>query len=154
MKSLSIICIFLLCPAFVFSGEKDILLGENFQKKTFKTPLREVAIIVTDDGFYPDNISAFEGERLRFFITSTSKKSQCFILQKHEVFVSAEKGLVGEAQVLLENAGHFKFYCPSSKFQGYLTVMERFENEKAQKRSVAREGGPSKRGYWLPRDYD
>ncbi len=67
---------------------KDKLLNNNFKKKTYEFPLREVSVIVSDDGFYPDKIMAFQGERIHFYITSTSKKAQCFVLQKHRLIYS------------------------------------------------------------------
>jgi plastocyanin domain-containing protein len=129
---------------------QDHLLERNFKKKTYDFPLREVSIIVTDDGYYPNKIVAFQGERIHFFITSASAKNQCFILQKHEVFVSAEKGTINEAEIIADQAGRFKFYCPSSKFTGHLTVFEKFAAEEEINRSIASE----KPKYWLPRDYD
>ena len=49
-------------------------LNQNFKKRTFENPLREVSVIVGDDGFYPSTIVAFEGEKIHFFITSSTKK--------------------------------------------------------------------------------
>lgn len=124
---------------------------DGFKKKVFKEPLREISVIVTDEGYYPNRIMAFEGERVRFYVTSTSKKGQCFILKNHEIFVSAEKGQVNEVEFIAEKTGRFKFYCPSAKFQGHLTVFEKADKVKEEvKRKVASE----KPSYWLPRDYD
>lgn len=124
--------------------------AKDFGEKTFDKPVREISVIVTDDGFYPNKMMAFEGERIKFFITSTSKKSQCFVLQKHEVFVAADKGMVNESEVVVENAGKFKFYCPSFPHHGHLTVFEKFAAEEKENREPASE----KPKYWLPRDYD
>ncbi len=136
-------------------GQDDHLVETNFKKKVFKNPLREISVIVTDDGFYPNKIMAFKGDKVRFYITSTSKKNHlCFVLHKHEVFVSAEKGKVNEVEVLIENPGRYKFYCPSTKYVGYLTVFEKFSEEEDQKRSIASEVGSGKPNYWIPRDYD
>lgn len=147
----------LIIASFVFATAstvvfgQDHLLEENFKSKTFKKPLREISIIVSDTGFYPSKVMAFQGEKIHFFITSTSKKNQCFILQKHEIFVSAEKGFVNEAEVILDTAGRFKFYCPSSKFTGHLTVIKKFSPKEDQERGIASKSKPK---YWTPRDYD
>ena len=125
-------------------------LNQNFKKRTFENPLREVSVIVGDDGFYPSTIVAFEGEKIHFFITSSTKKNQCFVLQKHEVFVSAEFGRINETEVVLEHAGRYKFYCPSHKFEGFLTVLSKDKPEEQISRTVASE----KPNYWTPRDYD
>lgn len=124
---------------------------DQFSKKLYKNPVRELSIIVTDDGFFPSRIMAFKGERVKFFITSTSKKKQCFILQKHDVFLSVENGQVNEGSVLLDHAGRFKFYCPASEVKGYLTVFEKSNIESEQS---ARTPASTKPNYWLPRDYD
>ena len=126
------------------------VIAKDFGEKTFKTPVREVSVIVTEDGFYPNQMMAFEGEKLRFYITSTAKNSQCFVLQKHEVFVAADKGAVNEAEVIVENAGKFKFYCPSFKYEGTLTVFEKFNSDEEVRKPASEE----KPKYWLPRDYD
>lgn len=121
-----------------------------FKERTFDKPVREISIIATDDGFYPNKVMAFTGEKVRFFITSTSGEKQCFILQKHDVFVAAEKGKVNEAHIELDNPGRYKFYCPSSTFMGHLTVFDKFKQKDEADRSPA----SVKPKYWLPRDYD
>jgi hypothetical protein len=125
----------------------------NFKAKKFASPIREVSIIVTDSGFYPNKIMAHEGEKIHFFITSTAKKAQCFVLQKHEVFVSAEVGVVNEAEVYVNHSGRFKFFCPSFEFKGYLTVIEKESAVEDQVRGIASQS-VNKPSYWLPRDYD
>lgn len=128
--------------------------GENnFKATKYKNPLREISVIVTDSGFYPNKIMAFEGDKIHFFITSTAKAAQCFVLQKHEVFVSAEKGMINEVEVYANQVGRFKFFCPSFEFKGYLTVIEKETVSQQQVRSIASQGS-TKPGYWQPRDYD
>ncbi len=122
----------------------------DFDERYFDRPMREVSVIVTDSGFFPDQMMAFEGEKIKFYITSTAGKNQCFVLQKHEVFIAAEKGLINEGEVTLDNAGKFKFYCPSFKYQGWLTVIEKGKPKEQRKPASVEE----KPNYWLPRDYD
>lgn len=125
---------------------------EHLKAKSFKQPLRELSVIAGEDGFYPSSLVAFKGERVRFFVTSTTSANNCFLLQKHKVFLAAQKGKVSEAEVVLEEAGSFKFYCPAAKFEGQLTVLEK-ENKKEtvrQDRKIASE----KPNYWTPRNYD
>jgi len=124
---------------------------DYFKKKNFKRSLREVSVILTKDGFYPNKIVAFQGEKLRFFITSTNDTPQCLVLQKHELFLSAEKGKVNEGEIVVDNPGRYRFYCPSSKFEGHLNVIEKF---KAHEEKPSREIASEKPNYWLPRNYD
>ena len=122
----------------------------NFDEKIFKTPVREYSIIATKSGFYPNKLMGFVGDKIRFFITSTADKEQCFLLQKHNVFLAAQKGKVSEGEINLTIPGRFKFYCPANKHTGYLTVFAKAEKEEEVKREVASE----KPNYWTPRDYD
>ena len=134
----------------VFSITGTVFATNPFEEKNYKTPVREVSIIATDDGYYPNKVMAFTGEKIKFFITSTSGAKQCFLLQRHEVFVAAEKGKIHEAHVQLDIPGRFKFYCPSTDFKGHLTVIEKFKNEG----QGSREPASVKPKYWTPRDYD
>lgn len=140
--------------SFAFADEP--LIEKDFKKKIYKNPLREFSIIVTDDGFYPNKLIAYVGEKVRFFVTSTTKNSQCFVLQKHEVFISAEQGHLNETETTLENPGRYKFYCPTTKHSGYLTVIDKASQAKEAARSVASESEekPERPKYWTPRDYD
>ncbi|MFA5582920.1 MAG: cupredoxin domain-containing protein [Bacteriovoracaceae bacterium] len=111
-------------------------------------PLREIAVIFTDEGYYPKSISVFEGEKVRFFVTSTTEKPQCFIVESHKLFLSANKGKITEGEVLFDRPGKFSFYCPSSKNDGRVVVLEK---KKKSERSIASEKkDPLK---WVPKDY-
>lgn len=127
----------------------------------FKEPLREVSIIATKDGFFPKAVSVHEGERVRFFLTSTHDTPDCFVLQNHKVFLAAEKGKVSEKDVVFNEPGRYKFYCPSSKHSGFVTVIEKVSPQDVHgahtSRAVAGEtskdyddGAPS---VWTPKDY-
>lgn len=136
---------------FIFSILSLNVLAIDFDEKYYEQPVREVSIIVSDTGFFPDQMMAFEGEKIKFFITSTSKKSQCMVLQKHELFMAAEKGVVNEAEVTVDHPGKFRFYCPSFGHEGWLTVFKKGEVEETRKPANVEEEKPK---YWLPRDYD
>lgn len=111
-----------------------------------KLPTREVSIIVTKEGYYPKSISVFEGEKIKFYVTSTVEDPNCVIVQDHKVFVSANKGKVTEAEAVFNLPGEFAFYCPSSKNDGKIVVLKKI----TQKREVASEKGPAA---WMPREY-
>ena len=123
----------------------------DFEEKYYERPVREVSIIVSETGFFPDQMLAFEGEKLKFFVTSTSKKSQCMVLQKHELFVAAEKGIVNEAEVTVEHPGKFRFYCPSFGHEGWLTVVKKGNTSQEVRKPASEDEKPK---YWTPRDYD
>lgn len=120
--------------------------------KHFKRPLREFSIILTDEGYYPNRMMAYVGEKIRIFVTSTKKQAECFVLQDHKVFLSAKMGEISEGEVTFRQEGKYKFYCPSSKHKGFITVIEKASDVEEQQRKIASE--VSRPSYWTPRDYD
>ena len=120
--------------------------------KHFKQPLREFSVILTNEGYYPNRMMAYVGEKVRFFVTSTKKQSECFVLQDHKVFLSAKMGEVSEGEVTFKQEGKYKFFCPSSKHKGFITVIEKASDVEEQQRKIASD--ESKPNYWTPRDYD
>lgn len=109
-------------------------------------PVREISVIVTKEGYYPKSISVFEGEKVKFYVTSTVEEPHCMIVEAHKVFVAANKGKVTEAETTFDKAGEFAFYCPSSKNDGKIVVMKKV----LPKREIASE---KKRDVWMPREY-
>jgi len=116
-------------------------------KKTVLQPTREVAIIVTKEGYYPKSISVFEGEKIKFYVTSTVEEPNCMIVESHKVFMAANKGKVTESEVVFENPGEFAFYCPSSKIDGKVVVLKKV----VPKREIASEKGEAT--VWMPKEY-
>ncbi len=113
-----------------------------------KPPLREVAVIVTQEGYYPKSISVFQGEKIRFFVTATVENPSCMIVDNHKVFLAANKGKITETEVLFDRSGEFSMYCPGSKNTGKVVVI----TKQAPKRDVASEKtGPSM--IWMPKEY-
>ena len=108
-----------------------------------KIPTREVSIIVTKEGYYPKSISVFEGEKIKFYVTSTVEDPNCLIVESHKVFLAANKGKVTEAEAVFDKPGEFAFYCPSSKNDGKIVVLRK----SVPKREIASEK------VWMPKDY-
>ncbi len=144
-------CLLSLLFLFVFpiSLIADKALADD-KVKYFKKPLREYSIILTEEGYYPNRLVAHAGDKVRFFVTSTQSKPECLIVQDHKIFLSAKKGEVSEGETIFKSAGKYKFYCPSSKHKGFITILEKNDDVEEQTRKVASE----KPNYWLPRDYD
>lgn len=110
-------------------------------------PTREVSIIVTKEGYYPKHISVFEGEKVKFYVTSTVEEPNCLIVESHKVFMAANKGKVTEAETVFQHAGDFAFYCPSSKNDGKIVVLKK----QMPKREVASEKPEA--SVWMPKEY-
>lgn len=111
-------------------------------------PTREISIIVTKEGYYPKSISVFEGEKVKFYVTSTTEEPHCMIVESHKVFVAANKGKVTEAEATFDKPGEFAFYCPSSKNDGKVVVMKKA----VPKREIASEK-KSEGMVWTPKEY-
>jgi len=116
--------------------------------ETKKFPLREVSIIVTQEGFYPKSISVFQGEKIKFYVTSTIENPSCMIIEGHKVFMAANKGKLTEGEAVFDKSGEYSFYCPGFQNNGKIVVI----TKQAPKRDVASEkSGQSM--IWMPKEY-
>jgi plastocyanin len=111
-------------------------------------PVREIAVIVTKEGYYPKSLSVFEGEKVKFYVTSTVEDPDCLIVESHKVFMAANKGKISEAEATFDKAGEFAFYCPSSKNDGKIVVLKKV----LPKRDVASER-KTEGVSWTPKEY-
>lgn len=113
-------------------------LDTNFAKaKKYAVPVRSHAVIITEEGYYPKNIVIFEREKLRIFLTSTSDTPGCLLMPEQKIFMSAKKGKISEESMYFEEAGVYKFYCPTGKIFGTITVLNKETQNEKIKRSVA-----------------
>ncbi len=123
-------------------------------------PTRHVSIIASQEGFYPERLSVFKGEKIRFFVTSSSKEPSCFLMRDLGVFLSASMGTITEAEVVFDKVGRHEFFCPKGNIKGFLTVLEHpvAAKEKAQREiASAKEKKKEKKKdkiveYWTPRE--
>ena len=116
---------------------------KNFEAKSYTFPTRKLSLIATDEGYYPNNLVIFEGEKIELTLTSTSKDPSCLILKDKGVFLEASKGKISEANIQFKKPGTYKFHCPSQKIEGKVTVLQKIRPEVEVKRSPA---------YWMPRE--
>jgi plastocyanin len=122
-------------------------ISNLFAAESKTPPTREMAVIVTKEGYYPKSLSVFEGEKIKFYVTSTVEEPHCMIVESHKVFLAANKGKVTEAEVVFEKAGEFAFYCPSSKNDGKIVVLKKV----VPKREIASE--KPRESVWTPKEY-
>ena len=117
----------------------------------FPLPERSVSIIATAEGFYPQKLAVFTGERVHLFLTATTDKSSCFIMDGKQVFLGVEKGKVSEFDLYFDRPGEFRFYCPKGKLEGTVIVLE--APTKSLKKELKREiASKQKAGVrvWMP----
>lgn len=124
------------------------ILSFGFADEKKPQGVREVAIIVTKEGYYPKSLSVFEGEKIKFYVTSTVEEPNCMIVESHKVFMAANKGKVTEAEAVFDKAGEFAFYCPSSKNDGKIVVLKK----SVPKRDIASEK-KNEAMVWTPKEY-
>ncbi len=124
------------------------ILSFAFAEEKKPQGIREVAIIVTKEGYYPKSLSVFEGEKIKFYVTSTVEEPNCMIVESHKVFMAANKGKVTEAEAVFDKAGQFAFYCPSSKNDGKIVVLKK----SVPKRDIASEKKHESM-LWTPKEY-
>ena len=143
--------IFILLLSFHALAEESEVNEEDstlFKVRMYENPKRDISVIVTKEGFYPANISVFQGEKVKFYVTSTNSEAACFLISGHDVYLSAYKGNLTEAEVHFKQSGTFDYYCPSMKHRGSITVIKKRNPE----RKIASKNKATKKTEWTPRD--
>ena len=135
---------------FIFSLNVLSIEDTYLQGKKYSNPIRQQSIIVSKDGYFPNIIHAFSGEKLKFFVTSTTAKPSCFTLPAKNIFLPANKGEITESVVYFEKPGVYKFNCPAGGAKGRIIVKE---HPTARRERIKREIASENRiRIWRPRD--
>ena len=130
-------------PEFDYAAQEEKVEKEE----RFKNAKREFSIVVAEEGYYPESFSVFEGEKVKFYVTSITKQKSCFMLPSKNLFLAANRNSITEGEVIFEDAGVYQYYCPAGKIKGHITVLKRPEKEG---RKIARF---KRKNHWMPRDY-
>lgn len=139
MKKLSLL-LFLVMIAAAGRAEDQVMNLDH--------PVREISIIASNTGYYPDAPTAFVGERVRFFVTTTTEDKRCLLLPDKNVFLSMEKGKIDEGEFVVMEPGVYKFHCPTGKMHGALTVLQRPDDKR---REIASEAAKRVK-IWFPKE--
>lgn len=108
------------------------------------SPRREISIIVNELGYYPDKISIFEGEIVRFyFISAQENFTGClsFAQSLNAPFMVGKFGEISMAEYAFMHPGKWVFQCPSFKFKGEIIVI----GKKSEELNLKNEGE------WIPK---
>lgn len=95
--------------------------------KAYEFPKREFAVVLTEQGYFPDKLIFFAGEEISLWFTTTQEQVAC--LQLHgpstssTVLVSAKKGELHRATLKLDQPGLYSFNCPGFSFAGTAVVL-------------------------------
>lgn len=137
-----------------FMDETQALESTFAQSKKFDVPVREISLIATPEGYYPEAFSVFAGEKVRFYLTNTGNTPSCLMLPDKELFLSAQKGNVSEGTAFFPKTGVYKFYCPTGKIKGRITVIPRpkTEEELEAERKLASERMKNRVRVWYPKE--
>ncbi len=120
-----------------------------FNEQKLDVPGRDTAIIVGDEGFYPNRVVVFKGEKVKFFITNTTEQTQCFNIPDKNLFTTAQKGKIAEGETFFDKSGVYTFNCPNFKFTGRIIVIEKEADRKeTMRRGLANETVK----VWKPKD--
>ena len=151
------VVIFVLIAIYFSVGAAKAQVYDYHSFKKFKNPERDFAIVVTPEGYYPDRLILFEGEKIKFYVTSTSADAGCMIVENHSLFLPATKGRLSEGSVVFDRAGEYHFYCPSYGHKGKIVVLgERQRSQPMVKinRDIAGEKMDTQTPQgWVPKEY-
>lgn len=138
----------------IFLALNIYALNENnyFNAKKGDQPVREISIIITENGYYPAQPIGFVGEKVKIFVTSTTNNPTCLILKNKDVFLEAKKGQVSEAEIYLEQEGEIEMYCPAGGHKSKFVVLEH-PSKKSERisREIAQERAKNLK-VWRPKD--
>ena len=119
--------------------QKAYALQETYFKETaLDVPYREQAIIIGKEGFYPNRLVVYKGEKVRFFVTSVGVDAACFNIPDKNIFSSPVKDKIAETEVFFDKVGVFQFNCPNNSFTGRVMVLEKgSDREETSRRGLA-----------------
>ncbi len=114
-------------------------LEESYNKdKTLDIPYREQAVIISKDGFYPNRLIVFKGEKVRFFVTAVGVESACFNIPDKNVYATATPQKIVESEAFFDKVGVFQFNCPNNTYTGRVMVLEKAsDKEESARRGLA-----------------
>jgi plastocyanin len=114
-------------------------LQESYnQEKSLDVPYREQAVIISKEGFYPNRLVVFKGEKVRFFVTAVGVDSACFNIPDKNVYSTARPDKIAEAETFFDKVGVYQFNCPNNSFQGRVMVLEKpSDREETMRRGLA-----------------
>ncbi|PIP90285.1 MAG: hypothetical protein COW01_02445 [Bdellovibrionales bacterium CG12_big_fil_rev_8_21_14_0_65_38_15] len=138
-----IICLLFL-SVIAFTGRSQA----DDQVMNLDHPLREISVIASETGYYPDSPIAFVGEKVRLFVTTTTEEKRCLLIPDKKIFLNMEKGKIDEGEFIATEPGVYKFHCPTGKLKGSLTI---FAHPVDKRRELASES-EGRVKIWFPKD--
>jgi hypothetical protein len=135
-------------------GSFTAISNDEPEKVWFDAAKREMAIIITDEGFYPQQLSVFQGEKVTFYLTSTAREDRCFMIANKEIFVPVYKNQLQIVEVEFKREETLDFHCPVGNMRGRISILEHpnHRKDRLQKRELASESVTRQPKIWMPRE--
>ncbi len=110
---------------FSFTVKVMALEQSYYKEKSLDVPYREQSIIISKDGYFPNRIIAFKGEKIKFFVTTVGNEGSCFNIPDKNLYSTATALKIVEAETFFDKVGIFQFNCPNSQYSGRVVVIEK-----------------------------
>ncbi len=94
-------------------------------EKKISPPQRDVSVIISREGHYPQTLVFFKGERVRLYVTTTLHEGSCFSVPSKDIFLTVKRGEISEGVLFFNKSGIYRFNCPIGKITGKIVVLER-----------------------------
>ena len=117
-------------PATVKTVKADANRDASIPKKAIvnrakrEKSYQEVAVIANESGFYPSTVFLTQGIPVRIFVTGSSAKAQCFMLDQFGVRRQIRSQKIEEITFVPDTVGTFSFSCPMNGAKGSIVVKE------------------------------
>jgi hypothetical protein len=106
-------------------GTPDSMANRNpMPASQSRAGVQEVALIASDLGFFPRTIFITRDIPVRLFVTGSSKKSLCIMMDFFQIRRQVRSQKIEEITFTPPAAGQFRFYCPINGMEGTLLVKE------------------------------
>ncbi len=94
------------------------------------TAVQEIALIAGDLGYFPRVLFVTRDIPVKLFVTGSSKKSLCIVLDAFQVRRQIRTQRIEEIEFKPTTSGEFRFYCPIHGMEGILHVKDSYTGMK------------------------
>jgi plastocyanin domain-containing protein len=106
------------------SEVRDVREESVRPEEVYKYGVQEFAVIAGDTGFFPQRLIVRRNIPVRIFLTSSSSKALCFIMDEFSIKKGFASQAMEEVRFLPTKAGQYKFYCPVQEIEGSIIVRD------------------------------
>lgn len=156
-----------LTPLFIalLSNLISLSLFATNKEDFFKHPTRSFSVIVGPEGYLPNTIIGFAGEKMTLYFTSLIGQESCFVLPSKDIYLGIKKSNLSKIKIRFKNPGTYNFYCPAQDYTGQFLIYSKdnhyphydFQSRKKLKKQklirMGIEGKETLLETWRPKDY-